>query len=114
MARDRYDEAKRRRELRKRAIEFLGRFCGICGYDGLACPPAVDFHHPDAYEKDFSISAKMTSFRAIEAELKKCVLLCARCHREVHDGLHPGFLAHADAMRGQMDDDGGYDGEYDA
>lgn len=104
MAKDRYAEAKRRRELRVQAIEALGRYCGICAYDGLACPSAMDFHHPDAFEKDFAISAKLTSFRAIEAELKKCVLLCARCHREVHDGLHPGFLAHEDSMRGQLDD----------
>lgn len=34
----------------------------------------------------------MTSFEAIEAELKKCVLLCANCHREVHAGWHPQYL----------------------
>jgi hypothetical protein len=44
------------------------------------------------FEKEFNISSKMTSFKAIQAELDKCVLLCCRCHREVHDGLHPGYL----------------------
>jgi hypothetical protein len=82
--------AKRRRELRERAVAHLGGKCLICGYDN--CPSAFDFHHVNAMEKDFTISAKMTSWEAIERELKKCVLLCARCHREVHDGLHPGFI----------------------
>lgn len=54
---------------------------------------AFDFHHLDPMEKDFSISDRMTSFEAIVRELAKCVLLCARCHREVHDGWHPSFLA---------------------
>lgn len=68
----------------------------------------MDFHHPDALEKDFSISDKMTTFAAIRPELDKCVLLCARCHREVHDGLHPGLIVHDDVDRGQIplgDDD---------
>jgi hypothetical protein len=52
----------------------------------------MHFHHTDPAEKDFSISTKLTSFEAIKAELIKCILLCNRCHSEVHDGLHPGFL----------------------
>lgn len=31
------------------------------------------------------------------------VLLCARCHREVHDGLHPRYLEDPDACRGMVD-----------
>lgn len=91
-----------------RAIEHLGRYCAICRYDGLTCPSAMDFHHPDPFEKDFAISARLTSFEAIRTELAKCVLLCARCHREVHDGMHPGYIEHQDVARGQLpmgDDD---------
>ncbi len=62
----------------------------------------MDFHHPDALEKDFSISSKITSFAAIEAELRKCVLLCSRCHREVHDGLHANYIIDVDDGRGQL------------
>ena len=47
-------------------------------------------------EKDFNISERMTSFAAIVGELAKCVLLCCRCHREVHDGWHTGYLAGED------------------
>jgi hypothetical protein len=63
----------------------------------------MDFHHIDPREKDFSISDRMTSFEAIRAELGKCILLCCRCHREVHDGLHPSYLA-TDERGGREDD----------
>lgn len=62
----------------------------------------MDFHHPDPLEKDFSISDRMTTFEAIRSELEKCTLLCARCHREVHDGMHPGHLVYEDTDRGQI------------
>src|SRR5574338_143642 len=93
--------AKRRKDLRDRAVAHLGGRCQICGYD--KCVNAFDFHHVDPMEKDFAISAKMTSWEAIEKELSKCVLLCSNCHREVHDGLHPGYLTHEDHWRGLPD-----------
>jgi 5-methylcytosine-specific restriction endonuclease McrA len=93
---------KRRRALRERAVAYLGGSCRICGYD--KCLSAFDFHHINALEKDFTISARMTSWAAIEHELQKCVLLCARCHREVHDGLHPRYLEDDSTMRGSYGD----------
>jgi 5-methylcytosine-specific restriction endonuclease McrA len=90
--------AQRRRELRERAVAYLGGSCSICKYDG--CASAFDFHHVNPLEKDFTISSKMTSWEAIERELKKCVLLCCRCHREVHDGMHPGYLQDESHNRG--------------
>jgi len=92
------DAAGRRLELKERAIAYLGGHCVLCGYD--KCPSAFDFHHLDPVEKDFVISAK-TSWETIEPELKKCVLLCANCHREVHAGWHPRFLA-LDTDRGDQ------------
>ncbi len=94
--------ARRRRELREKAVAYLGGKCSICGYN--KCVSAFDFHHINALEKDFTISAKMTSWKAIEKELLKCVLLCSNCHREVHDGLHQGYLEDESSMRGQVDD----------
>jgi hypothetical protein len=86
---DRYDQAARRRKLRARAVAALGGKCLICGYD--KCHAALDFHHVEARTKDLEISAG-TSWKRIEAELPKCLLLCATCHREVHDGLHPEYI----------------------
>jgi len=80
----------RRKALRDRAVAHLGGKCRICGYDG--CVAAFDFHHGDPLVKDFTISNRMTSWERIELEVSKCVLLCCRCHREVHYGLHPGYI----------------------
>lgn len=96
----RFLQAQKRADLRRRAIEAKGGKCAICGYD--ACYAALDFHHTDAVTKDYDISARM-SWKAISAELPKCVLLCARCHREVHDGLHPRYLDDQDSYRGMVD-----------
>jgi predicted HNH restriction endonuclease len=97
---DRFERAERRRQLRVRAVEYLGGQCAICKYAG--CLEAFDFHHADGgLSKDFNISSRMTSWKAIENELKKCVLLCARCHRELHAGHHPGsgYLEDFDTSR---------------
>jgi hypothetical protein len=58
----------------------------------IGLPSCFDFHHFNSYTKEFSISQKVTNFEAIKAELDKCSLLCCRCHREVHGGMHPGYL----------------------
>lgn len=87
---------QRRRLLKARAVKLLGGACRICGYD--RCPGAMDFHHPEAGTKDLTISDG-TSWKRIEPEVRKCVLLCARCHREVHAGLHPGYLVDEDSDR---------------
>lgn len=84
-----FEAAGKRADLKERAVAHLGGRCTVCGYD--KCPSAFDFHHIDPDEKDFVISSK-TSWEAIEPELKKCVLLCANCHREVHAGWHPRLL----------------------
>jgi hypothetical protein len=89
---------RRRRELRERAVRYLGGKCSICKYD--KCISAFDFHHIEVWLKDFTISANMSSWEKIEPELKKCVLLCSRCHREVHDGMHPSFIEYEPSNKG--------------
>lgn len=79
--------AKRRKKLRAMAREYKGGKCCICGYD--KCQRALSFHHLDKDKKDFGLSAKglTRSWDKIREEIDKCVLLCANCHMEVHDGL---------------------------
>lgn len=88
---DRFRARQRRQTLREEAIAHLGGRCQICGYD--RCPEALEFHHLDPGEKDFTISRRLGKLSALLPELRKCALLCANCHREVHAGQHPRFLA---------------------
>lgn len=55
--------------------------CLICGEKDIAC---LDFHHLG--NKEFTISSEMRnkSKEAIQAEIDKCVVLCANCHRKLH------------------------------
>lgn len=80
----------KRRTLRERSVDYKGGKCEICSYD--TCLSALEFHHPNPAVKEFNISDRVTTFEDIQAELDKCHLLCANCHREVHEGLHPSYL----------------------
>ncbi len=79
--------AKRRKKMRFMAVEYKGGKCQLCGYN--KCVQALEFHHFDSIEKDFGVSADgiTRSWNRVKAELEKCILLCANCHREVHSGL---------------------------
>ena len=81
-----YVKKWRKQTLQKLKAAF-GAKCGICGYD--ACMQALDFHHISKSEKHFNLSSwkKVANFDALINEAKKCVLLCCRCHREVHAGI---------------------------
>jgi hypothetical protein len=62
----------------------MGPTCHSCGRDG---PPSLfEFHHWNAAEKDFGLSEHgiPRSWEKTRAELAKCTMLCANCHREVH------------------------------
>ena len=78
---------KRRRKLREMARASKGSKCAICGYD--KCQRALSFHHLDPDKKEFTLSTKglTRSWSKIEAEIKKCILVCANCHMEIHEGL---------------------------
>ena len=69
------------------ARESKGNKCAICGYN--KCQRALSFHHRDPNKKIFGISAKglTRSWVKIQEEIDKCILLCANCHMELHDGL---------------------------
>ena len=79
-----YQNKKERiRVYKLKLVELLGGKCRQCGYD--RCPTALDFHHIDE-QKENSISSLLhrVSREKILKEAKKCILLCANCHRELH------------------------------
>lgn len=79
------DGASIRRLAKKWAIDYKGGKCERCGYN--KCVGALDFHHVNGKsDKNFILSDKnlKLDWEIIKAELDKCELLCANCHREVH------------------------------
>lgn len=79
--------SERRRRLKSRAVDYSGGKCLKCDYG--CCEPALEFHHLDPNEKDFSLSTKgfFRVWETIEIEIQKTILLCCRCHRELHSEL---------------------------
>jgi 5-methylcytosine-specific restriction endonuclease McrA len=75
---------ERQRKLKKQMVDYKGGKCERCGYDKYI--GALEFHHLNPEEKDFSLSQLKTySFNhVIVEELNKCILVCSNCHREIH------------------------------
>ena len=55
--------------------------CEICGENRPWC---LDFHHINPEEKEGEIAKLIESPRRLQEELKKCIVLCANCHRDLH------------------------------
>jgi len=78
-------KTRKRREIKKKIIEFFGGSCEDCGYN--ECVEALDCHHINPKKKKFGIAALLrqtTHWPTILKEVKKCRLICCRCHKENH------------------------------
>jgi endogenous inhibitor of DNA gyrase (YacG/DUF329 family) len=62
-----------------------GGACIRCGYN--TCIKALEFHHMDPSEKDFTISNDHFKLQEAIDESEKCILICSNCHRELHDDM---------------------------
>jgi len=73
-----------RQRFKEACVAYKGGVCAgpDCNYS--RCAAAFDFHHVDG--KDFQISRYQRTALTdeVKAELDRCVLLCATCHREAH------------------------------
>jgi hypothetical protein len=71
----------------------MGLQCEKCGENH---PAALDFHHLDPNEKELKISSRVTcnskKKEKILEEIKKCIVLCANCHRKEHATLINEYL----------------------
>jgi len=80
--------AYKKRELDKFRAYKAAQKCVICGY--CRCVEALDFHHCEGAEKEFTINEMVRahiSFARVKKEIDKCCVLCANCHQEVHAGV---------------------------
>ena len=82
-----YQYVKNSRKRRKEDIIYvMGGQCQLCGYNKAIT--ALELHHINPEEKDFTIGEILNKdWTLINTEIKKCILLCANCHREYHEGL---------------------------
>jgi DNA invertase Pin-like site-specific DNA recombinase len=71
-----------RKRVKLKLVEYKGGVCEKCNYN--KCINALEFHHLDPSEKDFTISGKSWSFEKLKKEADKCILVCNRCHTEIH------------------------------
>lgn len=74
-----------RQRTKENAVKVMGSKCALCGLEGEMIE-VYDFHHLNPKEKDSTISGMLknsASWETICNELRKCVLLCANCHRKV-------------------------------
>lgn len=76
-----------RKDVKARLVKEFGGTCKLCGY--ARCVANMIFHHRDPSIKEFEIGNKggTLSYEKLRQEAEKCVLLCCRCHGEVHAGL---------------------------
>lgn len=71
-----------RRNLKKECVDYKGGKCVKCGYDKYI--DCLEFHHINPEEKEYDISSKGWGIEKLKPELDKCILVCNRCHEEIH------------------------------
>ena len=74
------------RKLKSILVARKGGKCERCGY--CSCEGALQFHHIDPTEKEFTVASVnfggTFNMESLLKEVDKCVLLCANCHAEEH------------------------------
>lgn len=74
-----------RKRVKAKLVEYKGGKCECCGYNN--CIEALEFHHIDPSQKDFTISGTSKAFETLKKEVDKCIMVCSNCHKEIHAGV---------------------------
>lgn len=72
-------------KVKAKLVDYKGSKCEKCGYN--KCISALEFHHLNPNEKDISIGGSTKSFEVLKKEVDKCIMVCANCHREIHEEI---------------------------
>ena len=71
----------------KRCEDWINSLKTPCVFCGESDPVCIDWHHIDPSQKSFAISyVKGKAKERTLAEIKKCICVCASCHRKLHAG----------------------------
>lgn len=79
-----------KREQRQLIYDYINSYkethpCEICGESRIVC---LDFHHKEKNKKNFAISEAVQNrikLARIKLEIPKCMVVCANCHRVIHE-----------------------------
>jgi hypothetical protein len=84
---------ERQLQNKAKAVALLGGKCIRCGYN--KCISALEFHHVNPENKERVGTGNLASrcWERYLEEIKKCILLCANCHREEEESLRPRSAA---------------------
>lgn len=76
-----------RQRIKIALVEAFGHKCACCGLEDSVV--LYDFHHINPEIKSFGIANASTtrSKQAYLDEAKKCIMLCANCHRRIENNL---------------------------
>ena len=88
---EKYNKNRQKKALniKLKLVKMMGGKCSECGIEAtLENYVIFDFHHTDPNKKEFTISALSSSQEKIAKEIKKCIVLCANCHRLYHYKLN--------------------------
>lgn len=92
-SRKHYEENKEKTKRRTKEVKEeqkaewyrfkAGLSCQTCGFSHVA---ALDFHHEDPTTKEGNVHRFISNGQFAKAyeEIKKCIVLCANCHRIYH------------------------------
>lgn len=82
---DKYRKRQKREWLRNMFNEIkMSNFCQRCGLEDPDYPSVFDFDHQNHEDKEHNVSNMIGQCRnwpMIFAEILKCQILCANCHR---------------------------------
>lgn len=78
---------KKNYKYHKKKIEFINRYKQMCGCKlcGEKRYWVLDFHH-QSKNKEFHVTSdgRSYSFDKVKEEIRKCIVLCSNCHRDLH------------------------------
>lgn len=73
---------ERAKEMRQRVLALkLAAGCAVCGFNAHGA--ALEFDHLPGFQKvnDVSKLVRTGNWASVEAEIAKCEIVCANCHR---------------------------------
>lgn len=73
--------------------------CIICGETNIAC---LDFHHLRDKKGNISDLIKIENLNKVINEINKCIVLCANCHRKLHNQSFETIIAEGNLLGRQL------------